>query len=372
MGARNYNTPENGIKKNLQLHEIAPSDLEEVARFISRVSGSNTPLPRALERLSWILVENPAREPGDPLGWLLRAPSGEVVGCMCCAPQKFCFGQTTFTLMMANSFYVDDQYRGGGTSILLKYLQLGRRYPLFVSSANATVAEMWRKLGGHPLGNCDREVLGVTRWPPLLAETVYRKTASDRMARFTAALASPLASPWLRARRWSLAGNAKGDLVPLGSLEEAACICAEHRSDKITCCRDVAFLKWRYFSRVDAMTRLFAFRPHVGEKKQFMVGVHLQHRGYKQQIRALHVLDIWGEADPKTSLAIADCLVREYRDQIDMLVFRCLNPTQQQALTANGFKVRLFAAPIAWCIDKHGLLPSKIWYFVPADGDMFL
>jgi hypothetical protein len=321
-----------------------------------------------VERLSWILLENPARESEDPLGWLLRASSGEVVGCMCCAPQKFCFGQTTFRLMMANSFYVDDQYRGGGTSILLKYLQLGRRYPLFVSSANATVAEMWQKLGGYSLGNSDHEVLGILRWPPLLAESVYRKTASDRMARFAAALASP----WLRAQRGLLAGIAEGELVVVGSPEEAACVCAEHRSDKISSCRDVAFLKWRYFSRVAPMTRLFAFRQLGGEKKQFMVGVHLQNRGYKQQITALHVLDIWGEADPKSYLAIAACLWREYRDQIDLLVFRCLNSTQRQALTANDFKVRPFAAPIAWCIDKYGLLPSKDWYFVPADGDMFL
>ena len=160
--------------------------------------------------------------------------------------------------------------------------------------------------------------------------------------------------------------------MALGSPEEAACVCAEHRSDKITSCRDVPFLKWRYFSRIKPTTRLFAFRPRDGEKKQFMVGVHLQNRGYKQQIRALHVLDIWGEADPKSYLAIAACLWREYREQIDMLVFRCLNPMQQQALTANGFKIRRFAAPIAWCIDKYGLLPSKSWYFVPADGDMFL
>jgi hypothetical protein len=234
------------------------------------------------------------------------------------------------------------------------------------------VAEMWRKLGGYPLGNSDREVLGILRWPPLLAESVYRKTASNRMARFTAALASPLASLGSRAWRRSLPGNAEGEFVPLGSPEEAPCICAEHRSDKITSCREVAFLKWRYFSRVEPMTRLFAFRPRDGEKKQFMVGVLLQNRGYKQQIRALHVLDIWGEADPKTSLAIAASLWREYREQIDVLVFRCLNPTQQQALRASGFKVRPFAAPIAWCIDKYGLLPSKAWYFVPADGDMFL
>ncbi len=356
--------PQNG----LQLHEIAPSDLEEMARFISRESGSDTPLPRALERLSWILLENPARELGDPLGWLLRTPSGEVGGCICCAPQKFCFGQTTFTLMMSNSFYVDDQYRGSGASIFLKYLELGRRYPLFVTSANVTVAEMWQKLGGYPLGNSDREVIGIVRWPPLLAESVYRKTASDGLAQFAAAVAAP----WVRARRRLNLGTDEGTLLPLGSPEDAARVCAEHRSDKITSCRDVPFLKWRYFSRVDPTTRLLVFRPSGGDKRQFMVAVCLQNRGYKQQIRALHVLDIWGEADSNYCLAIAAGLWREYREQIDMLVFRCLNPEQQQALAAHGFKVRSFAAPIAWCMDKYELLPSKTWYVVPADGDMFL
>lgn len=368
MGPRANNMPENEIKKNLHLHEIAPTDLEEVARFISRESASDTPLPRVLERLSWILLENPAREPGDPLGWFLRAPSGEIVGCMCCAPQKFCLGQTTFALMMANSFYVDEQCRGSGASIFLKYMQLGRRYPLFVTSANATVAEMWQKLGGYPLGNSYCEVLGILRWPPLLAESVYRKTASDGMAQF----ASALASPWRRARRRLRPGAEEGILLPLGSPEAAARVCAEHHSDKITSCRDVPYLKWRYFSPAGPMTRLYAFRPRDGDKKQFMVAVCLQNRGYKQQISALHVLDIWGEADPKTYLAIAACLWREYSEQIDVLVFRCLNPEQQQALTAYGFKVRPFAAPIAWCIDKYGLLPAKTWYFVPADGDMFL
>jgi hypothetical protein len=360
--------PENGIKQNLQLHEIAPSDLEEVARFISRVSGSDTSLTRALQRLSWILLENPARKPSDFLGWCLRVPSGEVVGCMCCAPQRFCFGQTTFTLMMANSFYVDDRYRGGGTSIFLKYLQLGRRYPLFVSSANATVAKMWQKLGGYPLGNSDHEVIGILRWPPLLAESVYRRTASDSLAQMMAALASA----WFRVPRRLLSGAAEGKLLPIDSPEEAARICAEHRSDNITSCRDASFLKWRYFSRIGQMTRLLAFRPSNDKKKQFVVGVRLQNRGYKQQIRALQVLDIWGEADPASYLTIAACLWHEYCEQIDMLVFRCLNLPQRQVLAANGFRVRSFGAPIAWCIDKSRLLPANAWYFVPADGDMFL
>jgi hypothetical protein len=382
MGPRENAVSENDPGKNFQLHEIAASDLEELVRFITRVSGSNAPHLRALQRLSWILLENPARNPDDPLGWLLRSQSGEVVGCMCCTPQEFCCGQTTLKLMMANSFYVDDQYRGGGTSIFLKYLQLARRYPLFVSSANPTVAEMWQKLGGYPLGNSDHEILGILRWPPLLEESMYRKTSSNRIARFTSAIASP----WPGVRRLGvrselMADDSETELRPLATPEEAAAICAQHHSDKITNCRDAAFLKWRYFSPANSTTRVFAFHPRYAAnandasdagKKQFMVAVHLHNRGYRQQIRALHVLDIWGEADAKTCLEIAASLWREYREQIDMLVFRCLDAPQREALKAHGFKVRAFPAPIAWCIDKYGLLPSKSWYFVPADGDMLL
>ena len=379
------NIPERGAKPTIQLHAITPPDLEEVATFILRMSEGtemptagrrrptlhsiDRPIARAVERLSWILLENPAHSPDDPLGWLLRAPSGEIVGCMCCAPQKFCVGQTTFTLMMANSFYVDERHRGSGTSIFLKYLQLGRRYPLFVSSANPTVAEMWKKLGGYPLGNSGEEVLAIRRLPPLLEESVYRKTKSNLLARLTSTFASfwPLPA--------DLFANIPGEeLNPLRTPEEAANLCAEHHSDKITNCRDLSFLKWRYFSPVDPTLHLFAFRPGQAEQ-QIMVAVRLQDRGYKQQIRALHVLDIWGDVSsvPRNFyLSLAAALGRQYRDQIDLIVFRCLDPAQTRILAAHGFKVRRFAAPIAWCIDKHDLLSTKDWYFVPADGDMFL
>ncbi len=361
--------PANG--KGLQLQEIMSSDLEEVARFITRASGSEVALDRAIARLSWILLENPARHPGDPLGWLLHSTNGEVVGCMGCAPQRFCFGQASLTLMMASSFYVDQRHRGAGTSIFLKYLELGRRYPLFVSSADATVAEVWRRLSAFPLGNSDHEVVGVLRWTPVLAEGAFRKTGSDRLAWLTARLMS---AGFGATRKLRLDPEA-GEIVPLATAEEAASLCEGNFTrqpiDKITSCRDAQFLRWRYFSHGDPDTRVFAFRPS-GAAARYMVAVRLLNRGYKQQINALHVLDIHGEPDPKTCLAIAACLCKEYRDCIDMIVFRCLNPLQQQVLTAHGFEIRRFAKPIAWCLDKHALLPSDIWYFVPADGDMFL
>lgn len=354
--------------KGLQLREITPADLEEVARFILRVSGSGMTLTDSVKRLSWILLENPARAPGHPLGWLLRDASGAVVGSMGCAPQKFCFNQTTFTMMMANSFYVDDQHRGSGASIFLKFSQLGRRYPLFVSSAHPTVAELWQKLGGNALRNSDHEVFRILRWPPLLAEGVYRKTSSHRTATCMAALSSPL----FRARRQLIPGAAEGKLSPIDSPEDAARICADHYIDKITSCRNTAYLKWRYFSYDTSNIRLFSYSPSASENQAFMIGVRLHNRGYKQQIRTLQVLDVRGEPHPEIYPALADHLCREYSEQIDMLVFRCLDPAQKQLLTNHCFKVRSFAAPISWYIDKSGLLPANSWYFVPADGDMFL
>jgi hypothetical protein len=226
---------------------------------------------------------------------------------------------------------------------------------------------MWQKLGGYSLGNSDDEVIGILRWPPLLAESVYRKTANHRVAQFAAAIASP----FLRTPRALRSHAQEAQLLPLHSPEEAASVCAEYQSDKITNRRDAAFLKWRYFSPVTPTASLFAFRSAADEKK-VMVAVQLQNRGYKQQIRALQILDIWGEPDSNSFLAIATALAREYREHIDMLVFRCVDPADRQSLATHGFKARSFAAPIAWCIDKRELLPSKSWYFVPADGDMFL
>ncbi len=367
MPPHHANTPEHTTNHNLHLHEIVASDLVELAGFIGRISGSDIPISRATDRLSWILLDNPARRSDDSPGWVLRAPSNEIVGCMCCTPQRFCLDERVFTLMMANSFYVDERHRGTGTSIFLKYLQLGRKYPLFVSSANPTVAQMWKKLGAYSLGNSEEEVLAILRWSPLVAESVYRKTNS----RFLASAAAMLAPSGAGRPRFK--DFSEGDLLPLKTPEEAAEICAEHRSDKLTSCRDLAFLKWRYFSPADSTTKLFAFRPRTSEKPR-LVAIRLQCRGYTQQIRALHVLDIWGEPDSHANLylTVAAALAREYREQADALVFRCLNPEHRQFLESHGFKVRRCVAPIAWCIDKYNLLPTKDWYFVPADGDMFL
>jgi hypothetical protein len=266
--------------------------------------------------------------------------------------------------MMSSSFYVDQYHRGAGTSLFMKFLQLGRRHALFVSSANAPVAHMWQRLGAYPVGHSDHEMLGIVRWHGVVEEALGPKFGNAPAVRLLTRLASPL--------RWRLRPcTARGSLIGLKSPEEAATICTWGSPERLATVRDVPYLGWRYFSEVDPSARLYAFRPD-GANKHFLIGVNQRRRGNRQQIAALNVLDVFGEADPKSYDTIAKLLIREYHDQIDMLVFRCLDPARQEALRAAGFVRRQFDAPIAWCMDKFGHLPSTGWYFVSADGDMLL
>jgi hypothetical protein len=350
---------------NLKLCEIQPADLAEFAQFIqSQMSPAGPQLNALFDRLRWILLENPVRDPAEPLGWFLRGPGGKVAGCMGCTPQKFAVGETICTVMVSTSFYVDPANHGAGTSIFLKFLQMGRRYPLLVSSASPTVATMWQKLGAYSIGRSGQEILGILNWKPVLEEALYRKSKSAFLGRAASALVSPVVNV-LRRPRLDIAVC---ELQRLNRPEEAASLGRRQPPDRVTSLRDSAYLKWRYFS-TDPTTRAYAFRASQGAEPH-LVTVNLRPRGYKGQITALHVLDIWGAPAPELYSKIAACLAHEYRDQIDMIAFRCLGQAGQEALQSKGFVVRSFAAPIAWCIDKFGLLPSKQWYLVPADGDM--
>ena len=353
---------------SLKLCEIQPGELEEVARFIqSQMLAPAPQVSAVVDRLRWILLENPARDPLAPLGWCLRSASGGVVGCMGCTPQEFSFGEKKFSVMVSTSFYVEPSNHGAGASIFLKFLQIARRYPLLVSSANPPVALMWQKLGGYAIGHSDHEVLGILRWKPVIAEAAYRKSGSALFGQAAGTLAAPWMD-WLRRPRLQIEGC---ELSTIQSPEEAASLAQQRPRDCLTSLRDASYLKWRYFSAGDATARIFTFRHRLSEKP-YLVAVNLRHRSYAAQIATLNVLDICGEPRPESYAGIAACLAEQYGDQIDMIVFRCLDQPSREALQAKGFLVRAFAAPIAWCIDKFGLLPSKNWYLVPADGDMML
>jgi hypothetical protein len=71
-------------------------------------------------------------------------------------------------------------------------------------------------------------------------------------------------------------------------------------------------------------------------------------------------------------VSVAGALLQRYRDVIDAIVLRGLDEARQDAFRRIGFIRRTLDTPNGWLLDKSGLLPTRNWYTVPADGDWLI
>lgn len=350
-----------------ELVQIFERTLSDVARFIAEQSKE---APQVVgERLRWLLIENPARDPGTPLGWGLRSSAGEFVGCILCVPQRFRHEESTYVVMGSSSFYVDEVHRGMGGLIFLKYSQLSSRWPLFGNSANAEAAQLWKARGAVSIGFSDHELLGIINWGPVIEETVARKTGGQMLPYLTGQLIAPFAIPF---RRLKTRCAESGELYPLTSADQVVTLAiAEVSAAKITAVRDLPYIQWRYFSGRDTSAAAFAYRSKQLNRDIF-VSVNQRARGYRGQVKALNVLDIYPEVSPESCVAIVDALLRWYFPTIDVVILRGQDPDRQRVFREAGFLRREFEAPNAWFLDRFSLIPKCNWYLVPADGDWLI
>jgi len=344
---------------------ISESDIVELAQFIAAQSGRE---PAGVERhLRWFLLENPARNPQIPLGYGLRSPQGQLVGCILYVPQSFRFQQHTLLVVGSSCFYVDERYRGKGGLIFLKFSELGRKWPLFGNSANADAAKLWKARGADPIPHSDHELFGVLRWPGVIEEGLTRAVPKT-LAQLGAWCAAHVVSPF---KRLNLEGGRPEDLLPLSSAEQVVQLPVHDPAPELTASRDLRYIRWRYFSGRDATVSVFAFRNRQVESP-VLVTVNQRPRGYRAQIRTLNVLDIYPSVKPEACAQIAAALAELYGDRIDALVLRGLDAERQDLFRRLGFIRRPFEAPNGWLLDKSGFLPTRNWYLVPADGDWLI
>jgi hypothetical protein len=351
----------------LTIDEIRPSDLEELARFLARegsASADALPSLRDARHYHWFLFENPAQPAGVPCGWLARDASGELVGSKFCAAERFSCGGADYTLLMGGGFYVSRAHRGLGLALMRRYLEQGRRHALFASTMNETSGALYEHYGGYSIPHTDHEWLGVLHWPPLVEELLARRLGRPGLARGLARAAALRPAPL---RSAAGAGALARITTPdeLGGLDIAT---PPEHAGELSARRDEAFLRWRYFAGPDASRALFVYRSERNERA--LLGVNLRPRGRRGQVRALMVLDYWGRLPAGEIANAARQLAARYRDEADVIVFRGQPPERQQALRGAGFVHRALARPVGVCIDRHGLLPTRDWYLVPADGDM--
>ncbi len=355
-------TPKPQQAAHTQLAVIVENDIAEVASFIAAQSGRTKESVEA--HLRWFLLENPARQPHHPLGFGLRS-ADQLVGCILCSPQAFRFENKRILLMGSSSFYVDERHRGHGGRIFLQYCRLARQWPLFGTSANPEAAALWKAAGASPMPHSDGELFAALRWPPVVEEFVHRRSSNRMLARLAGSPISHLAA---LVRPLQIDAGAPDALQLLTSAEQVNDLPVHEPSAKLTSLRDLAYIRWRYFSGRDATTAAFAFRSRTPDQ-EILVTVNQRVRGYRSQINTLNVLDVYPEVPSEEWLRIVGALAAHYQKTVDAIVLRSQNSDRLEVLRQRGFQHRQFDAPVGWLLDKANLLPTKDWYPVPADGD---
>ncbi len=347
-----------------ELVVILDSDVVELARFIASQSGRQ---PANVEsHLRWFLLDNPARDPMLPLGCGLRLPHGEFVACILYVPQMFRYQQRTFPAVWSSCFYVHKDYRrNGGLQIFFRFAKLSSSWPLFANSANADAAKFWKVQKAAPIPYSDHELFGVLRWNGPIEEGLRRRGAPQMLARMASSPAALLVSPF---KGLKLEGGRSEDLIPLTSAEQVMQLPIHAPAAELTANRDLRYIHWRYFSGRDDTIAVFAFRNRQ-LKSDILVTVNQRPRGYRGQIRCLHVLDIYPATTPEVDASIVAALVDRYRNAVDAIVLRGLDQARQEIFVRSGFIRRQFEAPNGWFLDRSGFLPTRNFYLVPADGD---
>jgi hypothetical protein len=349
-----------------QLVTISESDIVELAQFIAAQSGR---VPAIVENhLRWFLLENPARDPQIPLGCGLRSPRGRLVGCILYVPQRFRYQKQEILIVGSSSFYVDEHYRGSGGLLFLRFSELGRKWPMFGNSANAHAAKLWKARGAVPIPHTDHELLGVIRWKGVIEEGLIRHGAPKTLAQTIGASAASWVSAY---KTLKIEAGRGSDLKPLASAEEVMQLRIHNPAPHLTADRNLSYIRWRYFTGRDTTVAVFAFRSRQVES-EVLVTVNQRPRGRREQIRALHVLDIYPPVNPEACASIVAALLERFRSVSDAIVLRGSNEARQDIFRRLGFIRRRLEAPNGWILDKSGFLPTQEWYFVPADGDWLI
>jgi hypothetical protein len=349
---------------SLQVSPILETDFAEVAAFAARYARAGEAVAAGdlspLDRLRWVLLENPARSNDIPFGWCARGISGnQIVGMMLCVPFRIGVGDFSCTALMASKFYADPGHRGAGVGPLMRFVQEGRRFPLLMTSANAVAGELYRKCGASPIEGMDHTMLGVSRAGPVAEEWFFRRTGSGLVARL-------LSCPACLVGRAIAGSTVRGELTPLQSQEVGVSPLWAAPREVLAVIRDADYLRWRYFGR-ERGKDMYRFRC-AGAEDRF-VAARLARSGHRSQIRVLDVLDIWPPAAPTMARSLVSTLAMRYRGAFDVLWLRSQTAETEQSLREIGFVRHAFPAPLGWCIDRAGRLPTTRWYLMPGEAE---
>ena len=125
---------------------------------------------------------------------------------------------------------------------------------------------------------------------------------------------------------------------------------------KLTAMRDLAYIRWRYFSGKDQTVSAFAFRSRPPDQ-EVLVTVNQRIRGFRNQIKTLNVLDVYPEVPAEEWLRIVGALLARYQKSVDAIVLRNQNQDLQDLFCRRGFQLRTLRCS-NWLVSGQSAFPA--------------
>jgi len=330
------------------------SDLPAVAALLASevpaYAGVRKTAADFLKRLRWLIPENPDLG-SHPPGWVLEAADGGLAGVHLSVPRLFCGAGGPLPVFFSCYYFVKAEARGmESLGLFLSYRKLASHGILMAGSANANSAPLWWKLGGKPLPGTDAEWLQPLHYPPLVEEFLHRRTGWKwrlPRRRDTAWKEPPAAGAlrWLRAEEEILSAALPpggGPLQPVRSPE---------------------WLRWKFIAGRQDNCRLYCWS---GGAAPVFLTVTLANRGWRGQLRCLHLADAWSSGPPGGP-EILRAITSLHRGHADAVVIRA-HAGMTPAAASLGWRRRPLEAPVFQWAAAHAARLEHFGDFYPDSG----
>ena len=347
--------------------ELTVQDLSEVVTFVCAQAGAQRGVRfdpvEAMPRYRWLLEENPRRR-GEFIGWGLRDAGGALAGTNLCCWQHYERGGEIRAALHSGDYYVAESARGPlSLALLLNMLRHPEADLSICATANVNGAAVWEAIKGIPVEGSGWEVLIPLNLTALAAGALAKKLPEGMLRRSAAGLGAwlPRTGPrFVRPADLQIEEVKPEDVFrivvhPVTQLWEPR--------------RDGAWLSWRYASAYSARSCRLLRISRSRTAGDIFVGTHIGSRGVGGRVRALTVLDVWGDADGANASDLLGALASHFRSSIDVICLRLLAARLWKDQWPGRSRLRELEARTHWMISRKQKLDPAEWAFTMADGD---
>jgi len=179
--------------EKFDIEPVLPTKLTEIARFLVKCRTSDGSTPSLMQtyangiadvehRIRWLLLDNPAANGSEPLGFYVHDRTAGIRGVTLCFPARFTYGEKPVSGLGSGSFFVDMEAHSLGYYLFRKYLARPGYDFYFATTCNAASASLWKQLGGTSAGRSEIDYILPLRLDSLLATKVASRTRSHAAA----------------------------------------------------------------------------------------------------------------------------------------------------------------------------------------------